>query len=80
MQFKTTIPVSEFKEYKLKVLSLVPIEVSVYNHDGQAVETFQTESTNNYYTFQTAPENIKEVICDVIPGMVYEFHPVVQAI
>ncbi len=80
MQFKTTIPISEFKEYKLKVLSLVPVDVMVYNHNGEVVEKFQTESTKNYYTFQTAPDDIKEVICDVIPGMVYEFHPVVQAL
>lgn len=80
MSFKTTISVSEFTTNRLRVVSLVPLQIQVVSLESQIVESFQTSSNRTEYQFTTPLSEIKEVIGDVIPGFVYEFYPVIQAL
>ena len=73
MDFTMVIPASEFKDFQLKVVSLAPIKVSVIGHDDEVLEQFQTSVNHSMYGFKTKNEAIKEVKCEVIPGVIYEF-------
>ena len=79
MDFTMVIPASEFKDFQLKVVSLAPIKVSVIGHEDEVLEEFQTSVNHLMYGFKTKNEAIKEVKCEVIPGVIYEFYPVVNA-
>ena len=79
MDFTMVIPASEFKDFQLKVVSLAPIKVSVIGHDDEVLEQFQTSVNHSMYGFTAKNEAIKEVKCEVIPGVIYEFYPVVNA-
>lgn len=79
MDFTMRIPSEEFRNFQLKVVSLAPIQVRVIDQNDQEVETFQTNANYSMYAFKTANTDIKEVICEVLPGVLYEFYPVVQA-
>ena len=78
MDFTMVIPASEFKDFQLKVVSLAPIKVSVIGHEDEVLEEFQTSANHSMYGFKTKNEAIKEVKCEVIPGVIYEFYPVVN--
>ena len=75
MDFTMIIPASEFKDFQLKVVSLAPIKVSVIGHED---EVSQQRNKLNHKN-KTKNEAIKEVKCEVIPGVIYEFYPVVNA-
>lgn len=79
MDFTMHIPHEEFHNFQLKVVSLAPIQVRVIDVNDQEVESFKTNPNHSIYAFKTANETIKEVVCEVIPGVIYEFYPVVQA-
>lgn len=80
MDFTMHIPGSEFHSYQLKVVSLAPIQVRVIGLDGSEVESFHTNPSHSLYGFKTKDDQIQEVICEVIPGVMYEFYPVVNAL
>lgn len=79
MEFKVTVPVDKFSKNQLKVVSMTPVVVKVYDRLGIIQEEFETKSSQTTYTFQTSLDNIGQVIVDIIPGKTYDFYPVVQA-
>ena len=79
MDFTMVIPASEFKDFQLKVVSLAPIKVTVIGHEDEVLEEVQTSTNHTMYGFNTKNEPIKEVRCEVIPGVIYDFYQVGNA-
>ncbi|MCQ9209014.1 hypothetical protein [Granulicatella seriolae] len=79
MEFKVKIPADKFSKNQLKVVSMTPVLVNVYDKLGIIQEEFETKSSQTIYPLQTSLDEIGQVIVDIIPGKIYDFYPVVQA-
>lgn len=77
--YRTFLP-TEFSENKLKILSLVALNVTVKNLDGAVIESFETIPSNKEYMLQTELHSTMIVEVSAKVDETVEFYPVITAV